>query len=87
MQEAAAVVAAKLLELVGLRGGEVESIDAGVAMKLHPFAKLFWGTSVISRADKLKALGWKPKDKDWRPFILDTAERAFEKWKREPTEA
>lgn len=40
MQEAAAVVAAKLVDLGGLRDGEVKSIDAGVAMKLHPFAKM-----------------------------------------------
>jgi len=56
-------------------------------MKLHPFAKMLWGASVISRADKIKALGGEPKDKDWRPFIFDTAKRVFEKWKRELTEA
>ena len=43
MRELAAVVAAKLVELGGLQVGEVKSIDAGLAMKFHPFAKLLWG--------------------------------------------
>lgn len=85
MQDLAAVVAAKLVELDGSQDAELKSIDAAVAMELHPYAKLLWGTSMISRADKLKALGWQSKDEDWRPFILETAERALETWNREHT--
>ncbi len=48
-------------------------------MKLHSFAKMLWGASVISRADKMKALSEKSKDKDWRLFIFDTTKRVFEK--------
>ena len=62
---------AKLLKEAGkIDSEELVSIDAGAAAKMHPLGGILWGSSSRPRADKLRALGWQPKDKDWRPLIV-----------------
>lgn len=62
-------------ERLGL--GEAESISAEQARDVHPFGPLMWGADVRFRADKLKVLGWTPKERDWRALLeQDGGERA-----------
>ena len=49
--------------------GEVESVPAEVAAEYHPFGPLMWGCGATFRADRLRLLGWKPKEFDWRALM------------------
>ena len=49
--------------------GEVESVPVEVAADIHPFGAIMWGCGATFRADKLKELGWKPKEVDWRVLM------------------
>lgn len=49
--------------------GAVESVPVEVAAEFHAFGPLMWGCGATFRADKLKALGWRPKETDWRPLM------------------
>jgi hypothetical protein len=53
-------------ERLGLREEEVESISVEAAKKIHPFGHIMWGCGERTRSDKLAALGWKPKETDWK---------------------
>lgn len=46
--------------------GEVETISVEVAAKIHQYGPLMWGCGARFRADRLRKLGWRPKDIDWR---------------------
>ena len=50
---------------------KVESVTPETAAKYHPFGALMWGSGARFKADKLKDLGWKPLDKDWRPLMME----------------
>ena len=49
--------------------GEVESIPAEDAREIHPFGHIMWGCGATFRADRLKSLGWRPKDLDWKALM------------------
>lgn len=49
--------------------GEVESITAEDAKKIHPMGHVMWGCGERTRADKLNELGWRPKERDWRGLM------------------
>ena len=49
--------------------GEAESVPVEVAADIHPFGPIMWGCGATFRADKLKELGWKPKEVDWRVLM------------------
>jgi nucleoside-diphosphate-sugar epimerase len=52
---------------LGLR--EVESVPVEVVADLHPFGPIMWGCGATFRADRLKSLGWRPKELDWRVLM------------------
>lgn len=52
-----------------LKLGEVESVPVKVVADLHPFGPLMWGCGANIRADRLRALGWKPKEFDWKTLM------------------
>ena len=54
-----------------LRLGEVESIPVEVAAGYHPFGPIMWGCGATFRPAKLKSLGWRPKEFDWRALMED----------------
>ncbi|MCJ1477868.1 hypothetical protein MMC13_006541 [Lambiella insularis] len=45
---------------------EVERVSLEVAQELHPFGHIMWGCGARFRADKLRQLGWRPNELDWR---------------------
>jgi nucleoside-diphosphate-sugar epimerase len=49
--------------------GEVESLPVDVVAEIHPFGPIMWGCGATFRPDSLSALGWKPKDVDWRALM------------------
>ena len=80
----AELVASDLVSLGALKSEEVVSIDGEAATKLHRYGSFMWGGSgARSRADKLKAIGWKPQDTDWRPFWSEITKKVFDEWKKE----
>jgi nucleoside-diphosphate-sugar epimerase len=63
MKDRAEAISARL----GL--GDVESIAAEIAGEYHPFGPLMWGCGATFRADRLRQLGWSPKDVDWKALM------------------
>lgn len=51
--------------------GNVESLSVAAAAEINPFGPLMWGRGVTFRADRLKELGWTPKDLDWRVLMAE----------------
>ena len=51
--------------------GDVESLSFAAAAEINPFGPLMWGRGVTFRADKLKTLGWSPKEVDWRVLMAE----------------
>ncbi|KAK4909388.1 hypothetical protein LTR49_021840 [Elasticomyces elasticus] len=49
--------------------GEVERLGVEVAAELHPFGPIMWGSGATFRADRLRSLGWRPKEFDWRMLM------------------
>ncbi len=49
--------------------GEIESVSIKVAAEIHPFGPIMWGCGERTLADRLAALGWKPKELDWRVLM------------------
>lgn len=56
-------------ERLGL--GEVESVPIEVAKEIHPFGHIMWGCGERTRADKLAALGWVPRETDWMSLMKE----------------
>jgi nucleoside-diphosphate-sugar epimerase len=58
-------------EAIGKRLGlrEVESVPVEVVADLHPFGPIMWGCGATFRADRLRSLGWRPKELDWRVLM------------------
>lgn len=48
---------------------EVERVSVEVAAEIHPFGPLMWGCGARFRADKLRKLGWRPNEVDWRALM------------------
>lgn len=61
--------AREISQRLGLEG--VQSISAEDATAIHPFGHLLWGCGERIRADKLAALGWRPRDLDWRALMKE----------------
>ena len=49
--------------------GEVERVSVEVAAQIHPYGPLMWGCGARFRADKLRKLGWRPSEVDWRALM------------------
>jgi hypothetical protein len=49
--------------------GEVERVSLEVAKEIHPFGHIMWGCGARFRADKLRELGWRPHEVDWRVLM------------------
>ena len=49
--------------------GEVERVSVEVAAEIHPYGPLMWGCGARFRADKLRKLGWRPNEVDWRVLM------------------
>lgn len=54
---------------------EVERVPVDVAAEIHPFGPLMWGCGARFRADKLRKLGWKPNEVDWRTLMEEEGEK------------
>jgi nucleoside-diphosphate-sugar epimerase len=48
---------------------KVERVSVEVAAEIHPFGPLMWGCGARFRADKLRKLGWRPNEVDWRALM------------------
>lgn len=48
---------------------EVERVSVEVAAEIHPYGPLMWGCGVRFRADKLRKLGWRPNEVNWRVLM------------------
>ena len=48
---------------------EVESLSPEVAKTIHPFGHVMWGCGARFRADRMRQLGWRPKETDWRALM------------------
>ena len=46
-------------------------IDAEEASSLHSFGSLLWGSNMRSRGTRLREAGWKPKELDPEPLVLN----------------
>lgn len=73
VMEQALVTAKALSKLGAIQTSSVVSISPQQSMRLNDWAVLLWGSGMRTRADKLRALGWKPKTEDWVPFIVEMA--------------
>ena len=70
---------AKALKRLGaIKTSSVVSVTPQRATEINDWAVLLWGTGMRTRADKLRALGWKPKTEDWVPFITEMARAEIE---------
>jgi nucleoside-diphosphate-sugar epimerase len=49
--------------------GEVEVVSVEVAAKIHQYGPLMWGCGARFRADRLRKLGWRPNEVDWRVLM------------------
>ena len=49
--------------------GDVERVSVEVAAKIHPYGPLMWGCGARFRADRLRKLGWRPSELDWRALM------------------
>ena len=63
MNERAEVISKRL----GL--GAVESVPPEVVADIHPFGRIMWGSGATFRPDRLKSLGWRPRELDWRVLM------------------
>jgi len=52
---------------LGLRDVETRVVEA--ATEIHPYGPLMWGCGARFRADRLRKLGWRPKEIDWRVLL------------------
>lgn len=76
--EQARWTAKELKRLGAIKTSSVVSVSPKKSCELHQWAVLLWGTGMRTRADKLRALGWRPKTEDWVPFVRDMAKAEFE---------
>ena len=49
--------------------GEVEGLSVESAKEIHPFGHIMWGCGERTRPDRLRALGWRAKELDWRVLM------------------
>ncbi|KAL2867466.1 NAD(P)-binding protein [Aspergillus lucknowensis] len=75
-KQQAQAAATKLKELGKLETDTVDELTVAQATEIHPYAGLLWGASCRSRADRLKALGWTPKETDWKILMEEVAAAA-----------
>ena len=52
-----------------LKFGEVERVPVHVVTQIHPAGGLMFGCGATFRADKLRCLGWRPKQLDWKVLM------------------
>ncbi|KAK3292858.1 uncharacterized protein B0H64DRAFT_363024 [Chaetomium fimeti] len=71
-REQAQAVATKLKQLGKLETDPIDELTVPQATELHPYAGLLWGASCRSRADRLRAMGWTPKETDWQALMDET---------------
>jgi nucleoside-diphosphate-sugar epimerase len=65
-----AAAAAKLMVEKGLIGSEViERISAEEVLELHFAGGLMWASNMDVKADRLRGLGWEPKQKDVYDYL------------------
>ncbi|KAI2602120.1 hypothetical protein GGR54DRAFT_536642 [Hypoxylon sp. NC1633] len=77
-REQAQAVATKLNQLGKLETDAIDELTVAKATEIHPYAGLLWGASCRSRADRLKAMGWVPKETDWRALMDETVVSALD---------
>lgn len=75
--EQAQVVAKKLKALGKLETDEVDELTVAQATEIHPYAGLLWGASCRSRADRLRAIGWVPRETEWKKLMEETVVTAI----------
>jgi len=76
--EQAEVLAQELKTMGAIEDTQIEHITPEEALKIDPFGVMLWGTSMRSRAERLKVLGWEPKVTDWRPLVKLAARQEVE---------
>jgi len=70
---------AKVLKRLGaIKTSDLVSISPQKSLEVNDVAMLLWGSSMRTRADKLRKLGWRPKAEDWMPFVEELARVEFE---------
>ena len=71
-------VGEKLKVLGKLESEVVAQIDGETAAGLHPYGALMWGANVRSRGEKVRGLGWEPREVEWRILVGEAVEREVE---------
>lgn len=78
IMEQSRATARVLKKLGAIQTSDLVSITPQQSLELNNLAILLWGSGMRTRADKLRALGWKPKTEDWVPFVTEMAKVEFE---------
>lgn len=84
MRERAEIILPYLKELGAIESVEIDELSTEEVDKMSPIASVIFGTSSRSKADRLLALGWKPRD-DWRSKMKEAAKADFLASKTDPT--
>ncbi|KAL9108819.1 MAG: hypothetical protein Q9227_006476 [Pyrenula ochraceoflavens] len=70
-RERAHVAASRLFAEGKINHSEVASLTAEEAAAVNPLLPILLGTSSRARADRLKSLGWKPEELDWKAAMAE----------------
>lgn len=81
--EQADVIAQELHKIGAIQSKDVDHLNEKQALSLHPYGLYLWGSSMRSRAQKLKDLGWRPKDPDCRELLRRLARVEWESFQRQ----
>lgn len=71
--EQATEIGDELFKLGAINSVKIDHIDEEHATRLHSYGILLWGSSMRSKAQKLKDLGWTPKHPDWKDLVRRAA--------------
>ena len=76
--EQATEIGEELFNLGAIKSTKLEHITEHEATQLNDFGVLLWGSSMRSRGQKLRDLGWAPTTVDWKDLVRRAAKAEWE---------
>lgn len=76
--EQATEIGDELFKLGAIKSTTIDHITEHDATQLNDYGVLLWGSSMRSKAQKLRDLGWAPKTTDWKALVRRAAKAEWE---------